>query len=338
MKVLVTGGAGYIGTHTLLELLGCGHDVLVVDNYSNSSPIALQRVRKLAGRDFESLQIDIRDTEQLTEAMLEFQPQAVIHFAGLKAVGESVEQPLRYYSNNVDGSISLLLAMDKAAGHNFIFSSSATVYGAPQYLPYDEKHPVKAVNPYGSSKLMVEEILGDWCKSAPGTAAISLRYFNPVGAHTSGEIGEDPQGIPNNLMPCIAQTAVGRLPQLKVFGSDYDKRDGTGERDYIHVMDLARAHVAALDYLEQCNSFDAINIGTGKGLTVLELVKTFEQSSQQVIPLELVERRAGDLVSVYADASKASRLLNWSAELDVDAMCRDTWRWQSQNPQGYSGE
>ncbi|OOY48420.1 UDP-glucose 4-epimerase GalE [Solemya velum gill symbiont] len=338
MKVLVTGGAGYIGTHALLKLLDCGHDVLVVDNYCNSSPIALQRVRKLAGRDFESLQIDIRDTEQLTQAMLAFQPQAVIHFAGLKSICESIEQPLRYYSNNVEGSISLLKAMNKAACHNFIFSSSATVYGPPQYLPYDEQHPVNAATPYGSCKLMVEEILGDWCKSVPGAAAISLRYFNPVGAHNSGEIGEDPLGIPNNLMPCIAQTAVGKLAQLKVFGSDYKTRDGTGERDYIHVMDLAHAHVAALDYLEHCNGFDAFNIGTGKVVTVLELVKAFENSSGKDIPLEVVERRTGDLACVYADASKAGRLLNWSAELDVDAMCSDTWRWQSQNPQGYTDE
>lgn len=338
MKVFVTGGAGYIGSHTLIQLLTAGHDVCVFDNYSNSSPVALDRVRQLANRGMTAVEGDIRDTEALTHAVAGFAPDAVIHFAGLKAVGESNEVPLRYYQNNVTGSMNLLAAMDAAGCRRIIFSSSATVYGEAHYLPFDEDHPIAPTNPYGRTKAMVEEIIRDWTLAVPGASAVLLRYFNPVGAHESGRIGEDPQGIPNNLMPFIAQVAIGRRDRLSIFGDDYDTRDGTGERDYIHVVDLAAAHVAALGYAVRTEGCDAINVGTGHGITVKELVAGYERASGRPIPVAIAPRRAGDIASSYAATDKAAERLQWQAQLGVDAMCASSWRWQSQNPRGFEDD
>jgi UDP-glucose 4-epimerase len=335
MKVFVTGGAGYIGSHTLIQLLTAGHDVCVFDNYSNSSPVALDRVRQLSNRDIVAVEGDICDIDALTRAVADFAPDAVIHFAGLKAVGESNEVPLRYYQNNVTGSMNLLAAMDAAGCRRIIFSSSATVYGEAHYLPFDEDHPIAPTNPYGRTKAMVEEIIRDWTLAVPGTSAVLLRYFNPVGAHESGRIGEDPQGIPNNLMPFIAQVAIGRRDRLSIFGDDYDTRDGTGERDYIHVVDLAAAHVAALNHAARAEGCDAINVGTGRGITVKELVAGYERACGHSIPVAVTPRRAGDIASSYAATDKAQRLLDWRARLDIDAMCASSWRWQSDNPDGF---
>lgn len=335
MKVFVTGGAGYIGSHTLVQLLAAGHDVCVFDNYCNSSPVALARVRQLTNRDMTVVEGDIRDPDTLTAAMVDFAPDAVIHFAGLKAVGESNEKPLLYYQTNVTGSANLLAAMDTANCRRIVFSSSATVYGEAQYLPFDEEHPIGPTNPYGRTKAMVEGIISDWVSVTPDASAVLLRYFNPVGAHESGRIGEDPQGIPNNLMPFVAQVAVGRRPKLSIFGNDYDTRDGTGERDYIHVVDLADAHLAALDYTGRAMGCEAINVGTGQGVTVKELVIAYRRASGRSIPLEIVPRRPGDVARSYAATAKAENLLHWRAALDVDAMCASSWRWQSDNPQGY---
>ena len=335
MKVFVTGGAGYIGSHTLIQLLAAGHDVCVFDNYCNSSPVALARVRQLTNRDMTVAEGDIRDADALTSALVDFAPDAVIHFAGLKAVGESNEKPLLYYQANVTGSANLLAAMDAAQCRRIVFSSSATVYGEAQYLPFDEDHPIGPTNPYGRTKAMVEGVIDDWARAAPDASAVLLRYFNPVGAHESGRIGEDPQGIPNNLMPFVAQVAVGRREKLSIFGDDYDTRDGTGERDYIHVVDLAAAHLAALDYTGRAAGCEAINVGTGRGTTVSELVAAYERASGQPIKFEIVPRRPGDVASSYAATNKAEELLHWRAALDVDAMCASSWRWQSDNPQGY---
>lgn len=335
MKVFVTGGAGYIGSHTLVRLLAEGHEACVFDNFSNSSPAALSRVRQLANRDMTVVEGDICDARALTDAMAAFAPDAVIHFAGLKAVGESSEKPLLYYQNNVAGSANLLAAMDAVKCRRLVFSSSATVYGEAHYLPFDEDHPIAPTNPYGRTKAMVEGIIGDWAAATSGASAVLLRYFNPVGAHESGRIGEDPRDIPNNLMPFVAQVAIGRRPKLSIFGDDYATRDGTGERDYIHVVDLAAAHLAALDFSAGSQGCEAINIGTGCGVTVKELVAAYERACGHALAVEVVERRAGDVASSYAATDKASRLLNWKAELDVDAMCACSWRWQSQNPDGY---
>lgn len=336
MKILVTGGAGYIGSHTLLQLLRAHHEVLVFDNYSNSSPEALRRVRQLTNADFEICEGDIRDAGKLGEAFGSFRPEAVIHFAGLKAVGESTKKPLKYYMQNVSGSIKLLKVMQQYDCRRIIFSSSATVYGEAKYLPYDEHHPLQPTNPYGRTKYFIEEIIRDWTASWKEASAVLLRYFNPVGADASGRIGENPNHIPNNLVPYISQVAVGRLKHLSVFGADYETRDGTGERDYIHVEDLARAHLAAIAFSETSKGCEAINVGTGYGLTVLEMVKAFEYASGQAVPYKIGPRREGDVARSLAAVDKAERLLRWKAKLDVADMCRSSWNWQSSNPNGYN--
>ncbi|WP_297340118.1 UDP-glucose 4-epimerase GalE [Pseudophaeobacter sp.] len=338
MKVLVTGGAGYIGSHTLLQLLREQHEVLVFDNFSNSSPEALRRVKQLANADFEVCEGNIQDAGRLNEAFGHFKPDAVIHFAGLKAVGESAEKPLDYYAQNVSGSIELLQAMQRHDCRRLVFSSSATVYGEAKYLPYDEHHPLQPANPYGRTKYFVEEIIRDWAAAWQDASAVVLRYFNPVGADASGRIGEDPNGIPNNLVPYIAQVAVGRLQHLGVFGADYDTRDGTGERDYIHVEDLARAHLAAIAFSSTSKGCEAINVGTGRSATVIEMVKAFEQASGRAVPYKIEPRRSGDVARSLAAVDKAERLLGWTAKLDVADMCKTTWNWQSANPNGYRQE
>jgi len=336
MRILVTGGAGYIGSHTLLQLLREQHEVLVLDNFSNSLPELIRRIRQLSNTDFEVCEGDIRDAGCLSEVFSGFRPEAVIHFAGLKAVGESNDDPLKYYSHNVTGSIELLRAMQRHDCRRIVFSSSATVYGEAKYLPYDENHPLQPANPYGRTKYFIEEIIRDWAASWADASAVLLRYFNPVGADASGMIGEDPRGTPNNLVPYIAQVAVGRLAQLSVFGGDYDTRDGTGERDYIHVEDLAGAHLAAIDFAAGHTGCEDINIGTGHGATVLEMVAAFETASGRRIPYNILPRRAGDVARSLADVAKAERLLGWTAKYGIDDMCNATWRWQSRNPNGFS--
>ena len=338
MRILLTGGAGYIGSHTLLQLLQQQHELCVIDNFSNAAPEALMRVARLSNRSFDHHDATILDSGRLDEIFDNFQPEAVIHFAGLKAVGESDVKPLSYYEENVFGTIQLLKAMDRAKCRRIVFSSSATVYGTPHYLPYDEAHPLAPVNPYGRTKYFIEEILKDWAKTDADKAVMLLRYFNPVGAHPSGDIGEDPMGVPNNLMPFIAQVAIGHRPVLNVFGNDYDTPDGTGVRDYIHVDDLARGHAAALDYITRHKGVEAVNLGAGKGISVLEMVQAFEQASGVSVPLHFAPRRPGDLPQFWADASKAKRLLNWEVEKSLTDMCADVWRWQSQNPHGYGEE
>ena len=335
MKIIVTGGAGYIGSHTLLQLLRERHEILVFDNYSNSSREALRRVKQLANADFEIREGDVQDAGRLNAAFAEFQPEAVIHFAGLKAIGESNQQPLEYYGQNVSGSIELLKAMQRHDCRRIVFSSSAMVYGEAKYLPYNEHHPLQPVNPYGRTKYFIEEIIRDWATSWKDASAVLLRYFNPVGADASARIGEDPKGLPNNLVPYIAQVAVGRLQHLNIFGADYDTRDGTGERDYIHVEDLARAHLAAIEFSRTYKGCEAINVGTGYGATVLEMVKAFENVSGQEVPYQIGPRRGGDVARILATVDKAERLLGWKARLDIDDMCRTTWNWQSANPNGY---
>lgn len=335
MRILVTGGAGYIGSHTLLELLGQQHEVCVFDNFSNSSPEALARVKELSNGTFETVNGDVRDDAALTSVCTEFRPEAVVHFAGLKAVGESSEKPVKYYEHNVQGTLSLLKAMEAVDCRRIVFSSSATVYGEPEYLPYDEDHPCAPTNPYGRTKYFVEEILKDWALSDKRNSTVLLRYFNPVGAHPSGRIGEDPNDIPNNLMPYVSQVAVGKLPRLQVFGNDYDTRDGTGERDYVHVCDLADAHAAAVAYVANHTGTEVINIGTGQGVTVLEVVKAFEKASGRDIPYDIGPRRAGDIAAYYANAVKAKKLLGWSAKYSLTDMCEGAWKWQSENPDGY---
>ncbi|AQZ95298.1 UDP-glucose 4-epimerase GalE [Halopseudomonas phragmitis] len=333
--ILVTGGAGYIGSHTCIELQASGYEVVVLDNFSNSSPEALRRVEQITGKPLTLVEGDILDAELLARLFAEHTIEAVIHFAGLKAVGESVQQPLRYYHNNVAGTLTLCEAMQRAGVRNLVFSSSATVYGDPTELPLREDMPTSATNPYGRSKLMIEELLKDLHRSEPGWNIALLRYFNPVGAHPSGLIGEDPSGIPNNLMPYIAQVAVGLRAALQVFGSDYPTPDGTGVRDYIHVMDLASGHVRALEWLAKGQGVRAFNLGTGQGYSVLDMLRAFEQACGKALPYELVDRRPGDVASYYADPSRAEAELGWQAKQGVEQMCADTWRWQSQNPQGY---
>ena len=336
-KILVTGGAGYIGSHTLIELIAAGFTPVVYDNLSNSSPASLARVQQIVGQSIEFIEGDILDTQLLAKTFAAHDFTAVIHFAGLKAVGESVAKPLWYYQNNVAGTLNLLDAMTSAQVKNLIFSSSATVYGDPEALPIVESSPRSATNPYGQSKLMIEHMLEDLAKADNHWQLISLRYFNPIGAHHTGTIGENPNGIPNNLMPYVSQVAVGKLPQLSVFGNDYDTVDGTGVRDYIHVVDLAKGHVAALQYLEHQTQlgFEPINLGTGKGTSVLELVNAFIKTTGQPVPYSIAPRRPGDIASCYASSDKAKHLLGWQAEFDIERMCTDTWRWQSQNPNGY---
>ncbi|MEC5216868.1 UDP-glucose 4-epimerase [Actimicrobium sp. GrIS 1.19] len=334
--ILVTGAAGFIGSHTCVELLAAGYNVVGIDNFCNSSPIALERVEQIAGRAVTLRQGDIRDRSLLRSVFSQHAIDAVIHFAGLKAVGESVAQPLMYFDNNVGGTVVLLEEMATAGVHHFVFSSSATVYGDPETVPIREDARLWTTNPYGASKLMVEQILADLAKAEPKFAIGVLRYFNPVGAHSSGLIGEDPRGVPNNLMPYVAQVAVGRLKQLSVFGSDYPTVDGTGMRDYIHVVDLAIGHVAALRRLFEQHQGFTVNLGTGHGYSVLEVVRAFEQASGRPVPYQLVARRPGDIAKCFADASLAQQLLGWTAQRDMQQMCVDHWRWQSNNPQGFN--
>jgi UDP-glucose 4-epimerase len=338
--IFVTGGAGYIGSHTCVELLNAGCDVTVFDNFSNSYPEAMVRVERITGKKLRLVRGDIRDRAALVAALRESGANAVIHFAGLKAVGESVTQPLAYYDNNVVGTLCLLEAMGECAVRTLVFSSSATVYGDPQRLPLTEDHPLSATNPYGSTKLMIEEILRDLYRSDVSWKIGILRYFNPVGAHASGLIGEDPQGVPNNLLPIVAQVAVGRRACLNVWGNDYPTPDGTGVRDYIHVMDLAVGHLNALKVLEQPQAQAGcltVNLGTGTGYSVLDIVRSFEQASGRSVPYKIAPRRSGDIASCYADPQRAFELLGWRAERGLSVMCADAWRWQSGNPNGYVG-
>ncbi|MGB1883068.1 MAG: UDP-glucose 4-epimerase GalE [Gammaproteobacteria bacterium] len=335
MEVLVTGGAGYIGSHACLELLSAGHDVTVVDNYSNSSPESLERVQQLAESTLEVEELDLMDASALQAVVNKGRFEAVMHFAGLKAVGESVEQPLRYYQNNVLGTLNLLESVARSNIRHFVFSSSATVYGDPEQLPLTESAATGPTNPYGKTKWMIEHILEDFAVANPRISIACLRYFNPVGAHKSGAIGEDPKDTPNNLVPYIAQVAVGRREKLSVFGSDYATPDGTGIRDYIHVVDLVKGHLKALEYLAANDGLHTFNLGTGRGYSVLEMIESFEKASGRTVPYELAARRSGDIAACYADPSLAERELGWTAELDIDAMCEDTWRWQLANPHGF---
>ena len=335
--IFVTGGAGYIGSHTCVELLEAGHEVTVYDNFCNSSEESLRRVHRITGRTPRLVTGDLRDGEVLRRALHDSGARAVVHFAGLKAVGESVAQPLDYYDNNVVGTLRLLEAMRDCGARTLVFSSSATVYGEPRQLPVPEDHPLSATNPYGRTKLVIEDMLRDFAHSDASWRIALLRYFNPIGAHPSGLIGEDPRGIPNNLMPYVAQVAAGRRPQLQVWGNDYPTPDGTGVRDFIHVVDLARGHLRALDYLRDHPGCVAINLGTGRGYSVLELVHAFERVSGRPVPLTIAPRRAGDVAASYASAERAHQWLGWVAQFDLEAMCADTWRWQQANPEGYPG-
>ena len=335
MNILLTGGAGYIGSHTAIELILAGYNVIIADNFSNSNPVVVKRIEELTGKAVSVYAIDVADIKALDAVFNENNIDAVIHFAGLKAVGESVQMPLKYYRNNIDTTLSLLENMKKHNVSKIIFSSSATVYGIPERVPIVESMPVSCTNPYGWTKLFIEQILKDVANVNSDFSIILLRYFNPVGAHESGRIGENPTGIPNNLFPYISQVAIGELEELKVFGSDYPTKDGTGIRDYIHVVDLAKGHIAALKYAEKNKGVETINIGTGTGYSVLDIVKTFEKANSIKIPYRIADRRAGDVAECYADASKAALLLDWKAEKTLENMCIDTWNWQKQNPKGY---
>lgn len=335
MTILVTGGAGYIGSHTCIELLNQGHKVVVVDNLVNSHFESLQRVEELTGKNIPFYAIDLIDEAEIKKVFSKHSIEAVIHFAGLKAVGESVEQPLRYYDNNIKSTLVLCKLMQASSVKHLVFSSSATVYGLAESNPIPETAPLSATNPYGRTKLFIEYILNDWITTFDGASVALLRYFNPVGAHASGRIGEDPQGIPNNLMPYITQVAAGRREKLSIFGNDYDTIDGTGVRDYIHVVDLAIGHVKALDALIHLTGSHVYNLGTGNGTSVLELVQAFQQATGQPIPYEIGTRRPGDVATCFADSSKAERELNWKADRGIVEMCRDSWKWQKENPNGY---
>ena len=336
MTILTTGGCGYIGSHTCVELLNAGYDVVVVDNHDNSSPEALRRVREITGRDLTEYDIDIRDEAALTEVFKKHKIDAVIHFAGYKAVGESVQQPLKYYDNNIGGAVTLCRVMAENGCKRMVFSSSATVYGDLNPSPLDETMPLgTTTNPYGATKAMIERILKDLCISDPEWSVVLLRYFNPIGAHPSGRIGEDPNGIPNNLMPYISQVAVGKLPCLSVFGNDYDTPDGTGVRDYIHVVDLARGHVKAVAYAAEHKGAEVFNLGTGTGYSVLDMVKAYEKASGVKVPYAIKPRRDGDLATVFSNPTKAKEVLGWTAEYGIEEMCRDAWNWQSHNLNGY---
>ena len=334
-RLLVTGGAGYIGSHTCLALLEAGHDVVSLDNYSNSSPRALERVQRIAGRSLTAVEGDVRDAALLARLFGEHAIDGVIHFAALKAVGESVQHPLAYYDNNVGGTLALLQAMHAAGVRLFVFSSSATVYGTPDALPITEQAPIRTMNPYGATKAMVEQMLRDVVVADGRWAVVSLRYFNPIGAHPSGEIGEDPHDIPNNLFPFVCQVAAGRREQLSVFGNDWPTPDGTGVRDYLHVVDLAAGHLRAFDYALRHAGFSAVNLGTGRGISVLDLVRSFEAATGRAVPYRIAARRPGDIAECWADPSAAARLLGWRAERSVEQACADGWRWQQRNPNGY---
>ena len=338
MNILLTGGAGYIGSHTCIELINAGHTAVIADNLCNSKRESINRVEKITGAKIPFYEIDVRDKEALSKVFEENSIDAVIHFAGLKAVGESCEIPLQYYSNNIDSTLILLEVMKKYNCHNIVFSSSATVYGIPERVPLVETMPTSCTNPYGWTKLMIEQILTDVAKADPELSVVLLRYFNPIGAHESGTIGENPNGIPNNLMPYITQVAVGRRDMLSVFGNDYDTHDGTGVRDYIHVVDLADGHVKALKKIEEKAGVCVYNLGTGNGYSVLDMVKAFSKACGKDLPYKILDRRPGDIATCYADPAKAKAELGWEAKRGLDEMCEDSWRWQSSNPNGYAAE
>ena len=333
-KILVTGGTGFIGSHTCVELLENGYEIVIVDNLSNSKEAAVGRIEKISGKEVTFVKADICDYDALSEVFGKNDIDAVVHFAGLKAVGESVRKPLEYYTNNIHGTLVLLRVMRENGCKKIVFSSSATVYGMNNKAPYTENMPTSATNPYGYTKVMIEQILRDVCIADSEFSAVALRYFNPIGAHSSGLIGEDPNGIPNNLVPYIAQVASGRLEQLSVYGDDYDTPDGTGVRDYIHVMDLASGHVCAIDYAMKHNGFEPVNLGTGKGSSVLEVVAAYEKACGKSIPKKITERRAGDIATCYADASKAKEIFGWEAKSGIDEMCVDSWNFTKMNPNG----
>lgn len=334
-RILVTGGAGYIGSHTCVELLNAGYEIVVVDNFSNSKPESLKRVKELTGKDFKFYELDLLEEDKLDAVFKENKIDAVIHFAGLKAVGESVQIPLHYYHNNITGTLVLCDVMKKHDIKAMVFSSSATVYGVPKAMPINESFPLNATNPYGRTKLMIEQILTDLSVPDQDWSIALLRYFNPIGAHKSGRIGEDPNGIPNNLMPYISQVAVGKLEKLAVFGSDYETVDGTGVRDYIHVVDLALGHLKAVERVLSTKGVDAYNLGTGNGYSVLQMVDAFKKASDKDVPYDLRDRRPGDIAMCYAETKKASELLGWTAKRGIEEMCEDLWRWQANNPKGY---
>lgn len=335
MAILVTGGAGYIGSHTCIELINEGYEIIVIDNFSNSKPESLKRIKEITGKHFKFYEVDLLDREALDLVFAENNIEAVIHFAGLKAVGESKKIPIYYYQNNITGTLILLEIMQKYSVHRIVFSSSATVYGLPKKVPITENFSLKVTNPYGRTKLVIEEMLRDIYSSNINWSIAILRYFNPIGAHKSGRIGEDPRGIPNNLMPYITQVAVGRLEELNVFGNDYSTPDGTGIRDYIHVVDLANGHLKALDKVMCTNGVESYNLGTGKGFSVLELIDAFEKASGIKINYIIKERRPGDVAECYADSSKAEKELGWKAKREIKEMCIDSWRWQINNPSGF---
>ncbi|MDR6998847.1 UDP-glucose 4-epimerase GalE [Neobacillus niacini] len=335
MTILVTGGAGYIGSHAAVELLNNGYDIVLLDNLSNSQIESINRIKELTGKDFPFYPIDLLNRGELETLFAKYDFKAVMHFAGLKAVGESVEIPLNYYHNNITGTINLCEVMAKYEVKKLVFSSSATVYGNPERVPIDESFPLSATNPYGRTKLMIEEILRDLYVSDSTWRIALLRYFNPIGAHESGRIGENPNGIPNNLMPYISQVAIGKREMLSVFGNDYETHDGTGVRDFIHVVDLVRGHLKALQYLENNEGIETFNLGTGTGYSVLDLINTFQSVTSQKIPYQFVERRAGDIGICFANPEKADKVLGWKAEKNLEEMCRDTWNWQRNNPNGY---
>ncbi len=338
MSILITGGAGFIGSHAAVALLEAGYDIVVVDNLANSQMESVRRIKELTGKEFLFYDVDLLDAERLDKIFAAHSIEAVMHFAGYKAVGESVEMPLAYYHNNITGTVNLCTVMAKHRVKKLVFSSSATVYGNPERLPIEETFPLSATNPYGRTKLMIEEILQDLVVSDASWRISILRYFNPIGAHESGRIGENPTGIPNNLMPYITQVASGKRAQLQVFGADYETRDGTGVRDYIHVTDLVNGHLKALQYLNSHQSIETFNLGTGFGYSVLDLVDAFSKVNQIQIPYQITARRPGDIAACYANPQKAAALLGWQAEKSLEDMCRDSWRWQSKNPEGYASE
>lgn len=333
--VLVTGGAGYIGSHTVVELLNDNYEVVIVDNFCNSSILVLDRIRKITNKNFKFYNIDVTDKSSLKIVFQENNIESIIHFASLKAVGESVEKPLEYYKNNLAGALSVFELMKEFNINNFVFSSSATVYGKPKFCPIRENYKLSTTNPYGATKLMIEDIMRDLSKANCNLNLVILRYFNPIGAHISGIIGENPTGIPNNLMPYITKVAIGELKELNIFGNDYDTPDGTGVRDYIHVVDLAKGHLAALKKIEEKPGLVIYNLGTGKGYSVLDLVNAFEKVNHVQIPYKIIDRRPGDIDICYADPSKAYKELGWKAEFGIERMCKDSWRWQNNNPKGY---